>query len=135
MKTNVRVIRNAAFYVMLAVLLLSLSSLTALLDVLYIPFGLAGLAVVLLTIRLQEAKLQKAFFFLAGGSGTALLFTCAVFSLLRWSGHTPGGDGGGITVPMLILCPLVFIVSAVGCFVFLIKGKPVENRSTPHPPA
>jgi hypothetical protein len=60
-----------------------------------------------------------------------LFLTCAGFSLLRWAGHTPGGDGGGPTVGLLLLCPVVFLIGAVGAMVCLIKGRRAAPKTTP----
>ncbi|MBI5395370.1 MAG: hypothetical protein HZA91_08765 [Verrucomicrobia bacterium] len=38
---------------------------------------------------------------------------------------------GGITVPMLLGSPIVFIIGAVGAIVCLIKGSKAKDRSTP----
>jgi hypothetical protein len=89
-------------------------------------FGAAGLVILVLTFMISEPKIQKLFFFLAGGAGTAALITLTVFQIMAWSGHPPGGDGGGITVPMLIIiCPITFLIGTVGAIVCLIWN----NRS------
>ena len=144
MKTIALRIRNIAFYAQFATLI-SFFALLPLLDYLKLPrpgfprwvdlhlaaFSFLGLVVLLLTLKSSEARIQKASFLLAGGAGTALLITLAVFSIMRWCGHTPGGDGGGITVPMILLCPLVFFFGAVSAIVCLIRGKIAEKKQAP----
>ncbi len=130
MKTTSPQIRNAAFYVQLAAFAAQFCLLGPLFDVPCTIFGLAGLIVLVLTLKLAEPTIQKVFFLLAGGAGTAALLTLAGFALLSWSGHTPGGDGGGITVGMLIVvCPALFLIGAVGGMVCRIKGRTSEKKN------
>lgn len=100
-------------------------------DVLAVGFGVCGLAVLLLTAGVKERWLQKGFFLLCGAAGAGVLVTLAAFSLLSWAGHPPGGDGGGITVPMLIGCPIAFLVGAVGAITCLIRGTRNERTRPP----
>ncbi len=133
MKTiNLR-IRNAAFYAQLATFAAMAAFFLGVFrvpgishaqnyDLLSIVFGTLGLPVLLLTLMVKESGLQKLFFMVAGAAGAGVIITLGVFALLSWSGHTPGGDGGEITVPTLIIvCPILFIIGAVGGMVFLIK--------------
>ena len=130
MKTKSLRIRNAAFAVQLAGFVAMFCMLGPWFDIPCALFGAAGVVVWLLTIQLGEPGIQKLFFILAGVAGTGSLTTLVVFNLLRWSGHTPGGDGGGITVGMLIVvCPILFLIGAVGSLVFLIKGRITEKKS------
>ena len=98
-------------------------------DVLAVGFGACGLAVFLLTLGVKERWLQKGFFLLAGAAGTGVLVTMAATFLLKWSGHAPGGDGGGIIVPMLVGCPIAFLVGAVGALVCLARGARGERKA------
>lgn len=131
MKEKLLIIRNMVFYMTILLFFASVGSFRQMFDILFLPLGLPALAVVLLTIRVDEPRMQKVFFLLAGGAGAAMFITCAVFSLMRHFGHTPGGDGGGITVPMLLGCPIVFIIGAVGAIVCLVKGSKAQDNSTP----
>ncbi len=98
-------------------------------------FGAAGLVVLVLTLMIKEPKIQKLFFILAGGAGTAALTTLTVFWIMAWSGHPPGGDGGGITVPMLlIICPLTFLVGTVGAIICLIVNSRSKRQPKPDDP-
>ena len=117
-------IRNVVFYVQCAMFVAMMCIMGPRFFSLCALFGVAGLAVLLLTLKLDEPKLQKLFFILAGGAGTAALVTNGVFHILAWSGHTPGGDGGGITVPMLLIaCPIGFLIGAIGVAVCRIRGR------------
>jgi hypothetical protein len=131
MKTRPLQIRNAAFYVMLPSFFLALLGLFGVsirsCGIPSMPLALAGLAVVLLTIRLEEGSIQKCFFIVAGASGAGLAITLIVFDIMRMLGCPPGGDGGGITLPMILLCPPLFIIGAVGSIVFLVKDSGANN--------
>lgn len=143
MKTTTQRIRNAAFYAQLATFVGMIAfflnifrlpglSFTQNYDVLSTVFGALGVPVLWLTFRAKEVVLQKLFFILAGVAGVGVFVTLAVFTLLSWAGHKPGGDGGGITVLMLVVvCPIAFLIGAVGSVVYLIKGAIAEKRNTP----
>lgn len=128
MNETLRQTRNVAFYVQCAMFVAMFCVLGPLFFPLCAIFGVAGLVTLLLSIKSVEPRIQKIFFMLAGGAGTASLLTLSVFQLNAWSGHTPGGDGGGITVPMLIVvCPALFLIGAVGGTVCRIKGRNAEK--------
>jgi len=130
MNETLRQIRNVVFYVQCAMFVAMLCILGPRFFHLCAVFGVVGLATLMLSIKVVEPRIQKLFFILAGGAGTASLITLAVFYLLAWSGHTPGGDGGGITVPMLIVvCPALFLIGAVGSTVCRIKGRIAARRN------
>lgn len=130
MNTNFSRLRNAAFCWQIVGFAAMFFMLGPLFDIPCVIFGAAGSVVLLLTIKLGEPIIQKLFFILAGGAGTGSLITLVVFNLLRWSGHTPRGDGGGITVAMLIVaCPILFLIGAAGSIVFFIKGRTAEKRN------
>jgi hypothetical protein len=86
-------------------------------------FGLPGLVVFLVSFWVEERFWHKLVFCLGGGAAGALLITLVVFHVLSLLGRTPGGDGGGITVPMILLCPPLFIIGSVGGIVVLIRSK------------
>lgn len=124
-------IRNVAFYVTLPcfflVLVIVFDRATRSSGIPSIPLALAGLAVLLATFRVKESILHKVFFILAGGSGAALAINMIV-------GPVGGGDGGGIFLPMILICPPLFIIGAVGCIVFLIKATANEPESAESAP-
>lgn len=78
-------------------------------------FGAAGVGVLTLTPMIRDTTPRKAGFLVAGGAGTAAFLTVSVFHVLLWIGRPPSGDGGGITVPMLlIICPVLFLIGFAG---------------------
>jgi len=130
MKQALPVIRNVAFGLMIFFFLILFASLGPGFDTPCNLFGSLGLVVLLLTVAIAEPKIQKVFFIIAGVAGTAALITLNSFKMLSWLGHQPGGDGGGITVPMLIVvCPILFVIGAVGSTVCLIKGRRAQKGS------
>ncbi len=123
-------IRNAVFYVQCAMFVAMMCIMGEPFFLLCALFGAAGLGVLVLTFKVGEPILQKVFFLVAGTAGTAALVTAAVFHVLAWSGHTPGGDGGGITVAMLMLvCPALFVLGAIGGSVCRIRGKIAASKN------
>jgi hypothetical protein len=135
MKSRALQIRNVAFYVTLPsfflvlVVLLGTSSAGGIPS---IPLALAGMAVVLATFWLKESIVHKVFFILAGGSGTALAITLIVADSMSLLGcPSGGGDGGGIFLPMILICPPLFIIGALGGIVFHIKESVDKDMNTP----
>jgi hypothetical protein len=131
MKNTLPVIRNMAFFLMIVSFLSMLTTLNPKFDIPCNVFGALGVVVLLLTIVIGEPGIQKLFFILTGVAGTAALITLNAFKLLSWLGHQPGGDGGGITVPMLIVvCPILFLIGAIGSIVYLIKAQIAEKKTS-----
>lgn len=119
-----------AFFLMIVSFLSMLATLNPRFDIPCNAFGAFGVVVLLLTIAIGEPGIQKLFFILTGVAGTAALITLNAFKFLSWLGHQPGGDGGGITVPMLIVvCPILFLIGSVGSIVCLIKAAITENQT------
>jgi hypothetical protein len=132
-KSKALQVRNIAFYVALPSFFLGLVLLfgtrTIRCGAFFVPLALAGLAVVLATFWLKESLLHKVFFILAGGSGAALAITLIVADTMTMLGCPPGGDGGGIVLPMILICPPLFITGALGGIVFLIKESGAGDSS------
>ncbi|MBI5822081.1 MAG: hypothetical protein HZA88_24170 [Verrucomicrobia bacterium] len=122
MKDTLLIIRNGALLMQFMGFVGMLTTLNASFDIPCNIFGVSGLVVLLLTIKLGEPRIQKLFFILAGVAGAGSLIALNGFKLLAWFGHTPGGDGGGITVPMLILCPVLFLIGSIGAIVCLVRS-------------
>jgi hypothetical protein len=139
MKTRTELIRNAAFYVTLAVLAAFVMLLGPIpnglkpqgdtfnrcVDVLSIAFGVSGLVVVLLTIRLKEVRTQKLFFLLAGGAALGFLITLMLHGpidrlALSLFGPQPEDFTEGLVLGVF---PILFIIGALGSIVFLVKGR------------
>lgn len=134
-KSKALQIRNIAFYVAFPSFFLGLVLLFGTRSIkcgaFFVPLALAGLAVVLATFWLKEGWIQKCFFILTGGSGAALAITLIVADTMSLLGCPPGGDGGGITLPMILLCPPLFIIGAVGSMGCLAKEGMAKDSSTP----
>jgi hypothetical protein len=132
-------IRNVAFYAMLAIVAaffivlgpiadhfkIKGTNFNRCVDALSMVFGATGLVVVLLTIRLQEARIQKLFFLLAGGSAAAFLIALMLhYPIDRLAvalfGRQPEDFSEGL---LLGLFPILFIIGAIGSIVFLIKTR------------
>lgn len=133
-KSKALQIRNIAFYVAIPSFFLGLvllfgtrSSIKC--GAFVVPLALAGLTVVLATFWLKEGWLQKCFFILAGGSGAALAITLIVVDTMSMLGCPPGGDGGGIFLPMILTCPPLFIIGALGGIVFHIKESEAKDAT------
>ena len=127
-KSRALQIRNVAFYMTLPsfflVLVIVFDRAIRSSGVPSIPLALAGLVVVLATFWVKESILHKVFFILAGGSGTVLAINMIV-------GPVGGGDGGGIFLPMILICPPLFIIGALGGIVFHIKESMTKDMNTP----
>lgn len=128
MKSRAVQVRNAAFYVTLPSFFLVLVTVFGRAirssGIPSVPLALAGLVVLLATFWVKESILHKVFFILAGSSGTVLAINMIV-------GPLGGGDGGGIFLPMILICPPLFIIGAVGGIVFHIQESVAKDSSTP----
>jgi hypothetical protein len=91
-------------------------------DIVCMIMGAFGLVVALTTIWLEESRIQKAFFIMAGGGGAAMLIAWGVFHLLALVGHKPGGDGGGMTLPVVFLGGAASLIGSVGAIVCLVRS-------------
>jgi hypothetical protein len=110
--------------------------------VLAIAFGLLGLVVVVLTVKLREARIRKLCFILAGASAAgipicALLHNFSYGLLISlfgkgfWERHASGGDESIFFILALIVCPVLFLLGTVGSIVLLIKGKVAQDANVP----
>jgi hypothetical protein len=140
--------RNAAFFVLVSIFALFVALFVLggrlnwfpfpLLVVLAIAFFLLGLVVVVLTVRLNEARVKKAFFLLAGASAAAMplcaLLHNVVYALfLLWFGEgfweRHGADEPVFFILAIIVCPALFFVGTVGSLVSLTKAS--QDRGQP----
>ncbi len=140
-------IRNIAFCVTVLIfaLFVGLISLdgrlnwlpTSLLVFLAIVFALLGLVVVVLTVRLHEARAQKAFLLLAGISAVAIP-VCAVLHnvvyglFILWFGEglweRHGADEPVFFILAIVVFPALFLVGTVGSLVFLRKASKARSE-------
>jgi hypothetical protein len=104
-------------------------------------FLLLGPVLVVLTLRLKEARLQKTFFLLAGASAMAIpvcvLLHNLVYGLFMWWFGDSFWERHGMPdgtpiffILALVVCPALFLVGALGSIVFLIKGSKDRYRPT-----
>jgi hypothetical protein len=133
-------IRNIALFALVSIfaLLFALVGLggrvvrfpLSLLVVLAIAFVLLGLVVVVLTVRLQEARTKKIFFLMAGASAAAMpicaLLHNVVYALfILWFGEgfweRHGADEPVFFILAIVVFPALFLVGAIGSIVFLAK--------------
>jgi hypothetical protein len=133
-------IRNIAFFVTVLIfaLFVGVFSLggrlnwfpTSLLVALAIAFAVLGVVVIVLTMRLHEARAKKTFLLLAGVSAVAMP-VCAVLHnvvyglFILWFGEgyweRHGADEPVFFILAIVVFPAVFLVGAVGSVVFLRK--------------
>ena len=94
-------------------------------------FGLLGLLLVALTLRLAESRTRKILFALAGCSAAGIPFSILMHNLvygwfIAWFGQEvwgPGGDEPIFFVLALIVCPVLFAISAGTSAVLLLRTR------------
>lgn len=102
-----------------------------------IAFALLGGVLVVLTLRLKEARIQRTFFLLAGASAVAIPICAILHNLVYglfiwwfgegfWERH--GMDEGVFFILALFVCPALFLVGALGSIVLLIKDSQARHR-------
>jgi hypothetical protein len=140
-------IRNGIFFVLVLIfaLLFALFGMGGrlnwfpfpLLVVLAIAFVLLGLVVFVLTVRLNEARTQKAFFLLAGASAAAMpicaLLHNVVYALFIWwfgegFWERHGADEPVFFLLAMVVFPALFCVGAVGSLVSLAGASPDRGQ-------
>ena len=100
-----------------------------------IVFGLLGLALIVLTIRIRESRTRKLFFILTGASAAGIPL-CAIlhnvvyglFIALFGKDFWGGGDEAVFFILALFVCPALFLVGVGGT---LVTG--ILSRSAKHP--
>jgi hypothetical protein len=142
-------IRNAIFYVLVpifAILGMALGRLIKLhflvIAVLAITFGVLGLVLVVLTVRLRESRIQKIFFILVGASAAGIPICVILHNLVYglfiawfgenfWERHGAGGDEPVFFILALLVCPALFLIGTVSSIVLLIKGRIEKTPNMP----
>lgn len=128
-----RRIRNIVFYLLVAVFAALAANFSmgppwfsiSLLVALALAFILLGLALIGLTLRLDEVRVEKVFFVLTGAAALAIplcvILHNLVYGLLMvWLGEGVG-DEAVFFILALFVCPALFLLGAGGSLVFLIK--------------
>jgi hypothetical protein len=136
-------IRNLVFFVLVTIFALFVALIGpvrgvirfpfALLVALAIAFALFGLVEVVLTMRLNESRMKRAFFLLAGASATAMpicaLLHNVVYALfILWFGEgfweRHGANEPVFIILAIVVFPALFLVGSVGSIAFLtLKRK------------
>ena len=110
---------------------LYLSLYLSVIAVLGIVFGLLGIVLVVLTIRLKESGIRKWFFMIMGISAAGILISAilhnVIYGLLSlffgkefWG---KGGDEPAFFILALLVFPVLFIISAVGNLIIFISSR------------
>jgi hypothetical protein len=96
-----------------------------------IGFGVLGLAVVVLTARLEGARLQKACFLLTGASAAAIPVCAVLHNLvyvlfIAWYGQgfweRHGTDEPVFFILALLVFPALFLIGAAGSAIMLVRA-------------
>jgi len=122
MKDKLVIISNTAFCLMVLCFFMVFSVPVRAVDVMCMIVGAFGLAVAIPTFWLDESKIQKAFFIIAGGGAAAMLIAWGAFHVLALCGHKPGGDGGGMTLPVVLIGGAASIIGSIGAIVCLVRS-------------
>jgi hypothetical protein len=148
MKGSALQIRNAIFYVLVAMVVVVLS-LEQLMDLsffvealLAIAFGLLGLVLVVLTARLTGARVQKIFFILTGASAAGIPICAILHNLIYrlvlawfgegfWERHTPYDDEPFFFILAVFVSPTLFLIGTVGSIVLLLKARIAKRANVP----
>lgn len=142
MRETAQQIRNGTFFVLVSVFvllvawvwldgrLLGLPISAAI--ALALAFGFLGLILVVLTVRLEEARTRKILFLLAGASAVAMPVSAILHNLVYalfkfwfgkgfWERH--GADEPFFFILAVLVCPALFVAGAVGSIALLIKAR------------
>jgi hypothetical protein len=91
-------------------------------------FFLLGAALIVLTVEKKIAGLLKAFFLLAGASATAILVFIVLHNLMvSWLGI----DEPFSFVMAVFVCPIAFLVGAIGSIVLGVRESRSGKKSRP----
>jgi hypothetical protein len=136
MRNTTSTLRNAALFGVivlfaLTVLFFTLVRLFNVAAVLGIIFGLLGLVLAVLTLRLQEPRLHRVFFLVTGISAAGIPISVVLHNLVYalcivffgedfWK---DGSDEAFFFVLAIIVIPAAFVVGAVGSTVLLVRAK------------
>ena len=146
MKTRALWTRNLALLVLVllfAVLVLGITRAVALpfpvLAALGIAFGLLGVMLVVLTVRLRETRTRKALLILTGVSAAGIPI-CAVLHnvvyglLIWWFGQGFWEEHGMPDEPVffilaVLVCPALFLIGAAASGILLLRARIKGNEA------
>jgi len=104
-----------------------------------ILFGLLGVTLTVLTVRLHETRTQKILFILTGVSAAGIP-VCAILHNLMYGLFIElfgkgfwgsGGDEAVFFVLTVFVCPALFLVGAAASGVLLVKARIMGNETEP----
>ena len=109
----------------------------AVLGALGITFGLLGVVLTVLTVRLHETRTQKTFFILTGVSAAGIP-VCAILHNLVYALFIelfgkefwgPRGDEPFFFILAVLVCPALFVIGAAASGVLLIRARLTGNEA------
>ena len=136
--------RNITFYTLTALFILILASFSlrnvdiefpfAIIAIMAVIFGILGIVLIFLTLRVKESSKHHFFFILTGASAAGIPFFVIMHNFVYglfiylfgkdfWGHSASGGDEALFFILGLLVCPICFMIGAVGCTVLLIKDK------------
>ena len=100
-----------------------------------IIFGILGLLLVVLTLRLHEPKIQRRFFFVTGVAAAGIPISVVLHNLVYalcmvffgegfWK---EGSDEPFFFILAIIVCPALFVIGAVGSMVVLVRCQMTKS--------
>ena len=104
-----------------------------------IVFGLLGLALTVLTVRLHETRKRKTLFILTGVSAAgipacAILHNLVYGLLIELFGKGfwgPDGDEPVFLILAVLVCPALFVIGAGASGILLLKERITGNKAEP----
>ena len=103
--------------------------------VLAIIFGLLGLLLAVLTLRLQEPRLHRILFLMTGVSAAGIPISVVLHNLIYALGIVffgkgfwqDGSDEPFFFILAIIVCPALFVIGAVGSTVVLVRFQMTKS--------
>lgn len=136
MSNTTSTIRNAALFGVIVLFALTVlfftlgGQLFSVAAVFAIIFGLLGLVLAVLTLRLQEPRLRRVFFLVTGISAAGIPISVVLHNLVyalcivcfgeKFWGES---DEPFFFILAIIVCPALFVIGAVGSTVLLVRSK------------
>lgn len=136
--------RNTLFFTLIALFIILFASFSLQITDIEISFSiiailafiasLLGILLIVFTLHLKEDKKHKFFFILTGASIIGIPIFAILHNLVYglfiyffgadfWNRTASGGDEAFFFILALLVCPICFIIGAVGSVVVLLKDK------------
>ena len=128
----------AVFIIIVGTIFIGVAHPYVILSSIGILFGL-GVALLVLTIKKKVSGMLRVFWLLTGASAVGLPVFAGLHNLvyalfIRFFGADfwgAGGDEPFFFILAIIVCPIAFLVGAVGTIVLVIKNKLSVTEATP----